>query len=109
MLIIWSGWGILAALIGVGCFVIMVSIQRVFAVKDPHVPIIVTALIAAAACWYVGRWLNHPARARILIDKATNREAGWLQRHTLFWIPLQYWALAYIAVALAEVAAPRTP
>jgi outer membrane lipoprotein SlyB len=56
-------------------------------------------LVASAiATWIVGIRLNDPAQDRVLVDPQTGQRVVLRRRHSLFWIPMQWWApLAAIA------------
>jgi hypothetical protein len=82
MLFIWSGWGIVVIPVALGTAV-------------------------AAATWIVGRRLNTtPPRA--LIDPATNARVLLRRRHTLFWVPAQYWSVPVALAAFVPLLALRT-
>jgi len=56
-------------------------------------------VLAAIALWFTGVRLNRDTERR-LVDPKTGQGVIIRRRHTLFWIPMQYWApvLALIGV-----------
>jgi hypothetical protein len=52
----------------------------------------VSIFVASFFTWWVGRSLNNPQKAKVLIDKKTGLELLVPPHHSLFWIKLQYWA-----------------
>ena len=105
-MIIWTGWGILVFVIGLGALVIAQAVAN--AALGPQYyehnawPKIVAAIVAAVAIWLVGVRLNG-APGRVVVDKQTGREITLRRRHTFFFIPMQYWA-PIVLVATAALA-----
>ena len=50
-------------------------------------------LLAAVANWLIGHTLNRPLR-----------DARWRDRHSLFWIPMEWWSLVFIGIAITFAA-----
>lgn len=42
---------------------------------------------------------------RTLVDKDTGEEVTLRERHTMFYVPLRYWAMLYVGVGMVAVAA----
>jgi hypothetical protein len=83
MIIIWRGWGLLAVAVPAG------PLAACGARAD--VPPVLAGLALAAAgagCWVWGRRWNRGA-----------------VRHSLYFVPLQYWGLAYVALGVVFAAA----
>ena len=59
---------------------------------------IVGSLITAALLWWLGKRLNS-APGRELVDPKTGERLVLRRRHSLFWIPMQWWAIPYLVVA----------
>lgn len=57
-------------------------------------------LLAAAVCWKTGRRLNDPAKGRRMIDAATGQTVTLRERHSLFGIEVQWWAVPCVIAAL---------
>src|SRR5690242_3530938 len=103
-MIIWRGFGFLVVVIGIGAVVIADAICNLatgngeFA-KAHNWPRCLALLLAAVAVYLIGRHLNHkPGRA--VIDKATGREIILKRTHSLFFIPMEYWAFAFAAISV---------
>ena len=106
-MIIWSGWGFLVAVIGFGCLMLSeLSVEA--AMKDDRYyqehgwPKLVAFLAAAIIVWPLGRLLNRRRQDRELIDPNTG-ERVVLQsggNHSLFFIPIEYWAAVFAALGL---------
>ncbi len=91
MFIFWTGWGILAALIPfAGLILVEAILGKEF--YQSHVWVQTLAiLLGAAGVWYVGnRFNNKPGR--VVVDKETGKELELKSRHSLFFIPMQYWS-----------------
>ena len=94
--IIWTGKGYLVFVIVFGCSLIA---NLIFNAEvgpgyyDHHKwPFAVSLLVSAAICWPLGDYLRKGSD-RMVIDKQTGREFVINQsRHTLFWIPMRWWA-----------------
>lgn len=103
-MIIWRGWGILALLIlgaggggGTG-----IGIALGGARSGGNWGTVVGFLLAAAALWLVGTALNKP---KSTMDPATGETTVHRNRHTLFWVPIQFLApfAALVAVVVGVV------
>jgi hypothetical protein len=84
---IWRGWGLLAAAAPVGPLAVCGSQADM---RPGLAPVLAGLALAAAAagCWVCGRRWNRGAA-----------------RHSLCFVPLQYWGLAYVALGALAVAA----
>ena len=92
-MIIWRGWGFVSVLFALaGAFLGALLADRNLAFKYPSSLYLVAAgfVLAAAANWFAGRALNR-----------TRREAGasLTNRHSLFWIAMEWWSLPMLAAA----------
>jgi F0F1-type ATP synthase assembly protein I len=94
-MVIWSGWGILAL---VEAAIAFAGIDGI-GLKQPIAGLL-SGVIAAAAIWFTGRRFNDPAKDRIVVDPATGEQIRLVTRHTLFWIPMQWWAIPAILFGL---------
>ena len=89
---VWSRWGILVVLYGLAALLIGGVIGNATGLGPRQlIPIGICELLAAIAVWFTGVRLNRDADRRLL-DPKTGREVVVRRRHTLFWIPMQYWA-----------------
>ncbi len=116
-MVIWSGWGILTVLIAAlisGTFA--VGGVSLFDMAGLHrwsgLPFGLGLLAAAAVNWWIGRRLNSTP-GRMLTDQATGQTVVLRRRHSLFFIPMQWWsvplAIAGVLMLLAVVAVPPDP
>ena len=100
-MIVWSGYGILAGLIPVFCYFAVVKMcQAAYGVAYTNThgwPGAVGTLIGAGAVWFVAQKLA--ASAKTLVDPATGQSIVLRKRHSLFFIPMEYWSYILVAVA----------
>ncbi|ONG51801.1 hypothetical protein BKE38_15660 [Pseudoroseomonas deserti] len=103
-MIIWQGWGILTVLILGG--VPAAGMAALFAVLGPKpapltfsIVVMLMVLLGGLANWWVGRRLNG-GPGRELIDARTGQRVILRPRHSLFWIPMQYWSVLSLLAAL---------
>lgn len=100
-MLIWSGNGfvlplLVSAMVAIG----LVGGERL-GVADYHAAAI-GFLLAAAATWIIGRRMNDPAKGDPLIDTKTGETVIFRERHTVFWIEVQWWAVACIMAAIGS-------
>ena len=102
MFLIWQGLG---ALVAVGAVLVGGLVLTAAASAGvPADPSFIVAFLSMAACfWLVGRRLNDPIRDRHLVDPATGEPVVIRKRHSLFWIPVQWFAVAPAAMAILIV------
>lgn len=103
--LIWRGWGILAFLIPLLFFVIGTGIdfnlQSVTQVAN-YIPL-VFLFLSAPVVWFLGVRLNSKP-PRKLIDPQTNQQVLLKKTHSLFWVPMQYWAIVVVILGLITIA-----
>lgn len=86
-MIVWSGRGIFTLLLLIGLIVISaLSLPKSLYFYGNTCALI----IASAFSWFCGMNWNS-AKGRIFIDQATGKQVKMLNRHTLFFIPMQYY------------------
>jgi hypothetical protein len=103
MIVIWRGLGIFApimALAFLGGTQALVNALGGPGTYEHNSRIWSTLALAlgAAAIWFSGRYLNTRPRP-VLVNKATGAEVRQGTRHTLFFAPMEYWAVPLIAFA----------
>ncbi|UHC19880.1 hypothetical protein LRS73_33320 (plasmid) [Methylobacterium currus] len=106
-MIIWSGWGMLSALIAAAGLFGSVLLDPALARIGIPTPTGVVLVWAAAAAfnWWLGTRLNHRP-GRELVDPRTGQTVILRRRHTLFWIPMQYYSVLMVLLgALAMLGA----
>ena len=95
-MVIWSGLGFLALIIAA-----IVFIATQFAIdaamgagsyQSVIWAIPLAGIISGALIYFIGNMLNSKP-GKILIDPDTNQPVELKRRHTLFWIPMQFWGL----------------
>ena len=101
-MLIWSGYGFIVPLMVAVIFFIVVIIGGLLGVPADY-PGGLGFLLAAAACWWGGRRLNDPQKDRVLRDESSGEMVVLRSRHTLFWIPVQWWAVPCLIGAVAIV------
>ncbi len=107
-MLIWSGWGILVVpvtlLVGGGVTVLLGALLNAAGLDRMAGLALVAGLLAAAAAnWWVGQWLNGRP-GRVLLDQATGEQVVLRRRHSLFFIPVRWWAVPLaVAAAIAFV------
>lgn len=87
-MVIWRGWGVLVLIE----FAIVFAVIRELGFEEP-VSGLASGAVAALAIWFTGRWFNNPAKDRVVVDAQTGAAMRLVSRHSLFWIPMQWWAL----------------
>jgi hypothetical protein len=93
--IVWTGWGILVVAFAGAALVLGLVLDQAVGFRTG-----LAELLAAAGVWFVGVRLN-VGRDRTLVDPASGEQVVLRRRHTLFWIPMQYWAVLVAAGAVA--------
>jgi len=97
-MVVWTGAGVLVLLIGIVSWVIGT------AVGGDQYGIVgggFGLMVGAAGIWFLGKRLNDPAKARILVDPQTGEPVLLQRTHTLFWVRMEIWA---VILALGGIA-----
>ncbi len=94
-MIIWKGLGFIVPIIGlVAFFVTQLALDAAFG-DDFYTsngwPKLVGAFLAAGLIFLASRLLGKPT-GKIFIDKETGQEIEMRKTHSLFFIPILYWA-----------------
>ena len=109
MIFIWRGWGILVVLYALAG-VVVGTVVRNAAGGGVRAGVAIGAceVLAGIGVWFTGLRLNREPD-RTLVDPKSGNEVRLRRRHTLFWIPMQYWApvLAIVGVIVAIAAVAR--
>lgn len=93
-MIVWTGWGILGLLLGglgIGAGTGIAASLGV-PTDDVNWGTSLGLILAAVAVWYLGQRLNRPVDG---YHPKTGEPVKLRNRHTLFFIPMQYWALIF--------------
>ena len=106
-MVIWRGWGILAAVIVLLALIAMELVAE--AVQGSGAYQEETALwaglgllLAGAVIYPLGRRLNG-GEGRVMVDKQTGQEVVIKSTHSLFFIRMEYWGLAALAGGLISL------
>lgn len=99
-MIIWSGYGIFVPILMVVVFLIT-NLLGEAAGAAGTITGPTGLVLAAVACWFVGKRLNNPTKDRVLLDETSGESVVVRRRHTLFWIEVQWWAIPCLGLAVA--------
>lgn len=91
-MIVWQGLGFLAVLIPV---IFLVAADLIFGKGFLDAQTYgneTVALVSAIIVWFVGTKLNN-VPGKVLIDPETNQEVILKNKHTIFWVPMQWFSL----------------
>lgn len=98
MFIIFDGWGLLVIVFGIIAVGIGVAANDYLGVPITLAPYLVLG-IWALQCVLFGRWVNSGKRDRVLFDQRTSEEVVLKDRHSLFFIQIEYWAIPILMLA----------
>lgn len=93
-MIIWQGFGFLAGLIPIVLLVLfdMGETKMTYGTEA-------ALFISAVLVYLVGKKLNSKP-GKVLVDPETNEEVEFKNKHTIFWIPMEWFSLAIGALAI---------
>lgn len=102
-MIIWLGRGVLVLLAIIADVLLSGVIGAKLGFKDATIQIyafeFVLAIVLFLPIWFLGRKWN--SDVPVLVDKATGQEIEMKNVHTMFFIPMQYWAIIWPVALLA--------
>lgn len=102
ILVFWSGRGGLVFLAGILIFALTALINELLGLEDLRLQqgvLLASTILISFFILKYGKLWNQPGK--VWIDKATGEEFTEKNKHTFFWIPMQYWAIIFpIAVLL---------
>ncbi len=102
-MVVWKGWGILALIIpvimslSVGLTLDSYYGEHYFIRSDWAMPLVLG--ISSIAVFIVGYKINSKP-GKIVVDPENNEKIELKTTHSMFWIPLQYWSLFILAIAI---------
>ena len=102
-MVVWKGWGILGLLIpfifslSVGSAVDALLGANMYKNSEWAMPLVLA--LSAVAVYFVGNTLNKKP-GKIVIDPENNEKIELKKVHSMFWIPLQYWAVIIVAISI---------
>ena len=88
---VWSRAGILVPVIAFGAG----ALGAVAGGTHPVTGSGLGMMAGAVAIWFLGKRLNGPGSTRVLIDPQTNEQVILQRKHTMFWIPMEYWGVFF--------------
>jgi hypothetical protein len=94
-MVIWTGWGIVAGLIWVAClaatqFGVDQIYENGFYTANLW-PKLLATTVSAPIIWFVGKAMN---------GAPTEEQRAHGARHTLFWIPVEYWGPLFLVIGV---------
>ena len=97
-MIIWKGYGILALLIPLALIIICGSL-----IRSNGIGYLLGGATSAGVLWFFGRGLNREV-SREYTDADTGKRVQILAppAHTLYFIPMQYWAFVWLGIGVEE-------
>ena len=106
MIVIWSGRGLVAGVVGFACLILTqlavdagTHDERFF--TNHGWPKLVGLWLAAAVVWPLGRALNRRTERRLLDptsgQRVVVRSGGG---HSLFFVPVQHWSVIYLLLGV---------
>lgn len=98
MFLIWQGLGFLVVILPLAVLLVM-SLLGALVNLSNMATIVLALILSAAAVFYLGKRFNSRP-GRILVDPNTQESVELRKRHTLFWIPMQYWAFPILLIAI---------
>ncbi|KNY26136.1 hypothetical protein [Pseudobacteroides cellulosolvens] len=104
-MIIWSGWGILTPVIVMLMALIGGGIGSIFlgnAGSKGNWFIDVFIVLSSVIIWKVGKYFNRNAN-EVYANQATGETRRVGNRHTFFFIPMQYWAVGVIILEIVTI------
>jgi hypothetical protein len=97
-MIVWSRLGFLALLIPMAIFLVIMGIDKSYPLGYVNE---IGAAISAIAVWFTGKKLNSATSAsKVMIDPETNKEVTFNNKHTIFFVPMEWFSLVWIASAI---------
>jgi hypothetical protein len=106
MIVIWSGWGFLAGVVGFACLVVT-QVALDAALHDERFYAshgwarLLSFWLAAGVMWPIGRALNRRTEHELLDPRSGRRvvvRSGG--GHSLFFVPVQYWWVIYLILGV---------
>ncbi len=91
-MIFWKGWGIIGIIFPIAIAAVLASLG--FSDENSNWFYFIGLTISAVPIWFIGKRLNRD-KDEIMINETTGERFRLGNRHTLFFIPLQYYAVVY--------------
>ena len=112
-MLIWSGYGILVAPIVIACILLSAMLTGQFSSTPDYFklhgwPMGAGVITSAVVCWFLGRRL-HASGSQTLIDPKIGNPVVLRRSHTLFFIPMQWWAVLLLPIGIMISTVSKTP
>ncbi|WP_054957318.1 hypothetical protein [Paenibacillus dakarensis] len=91
-MIFWRGWGIIGILFPILIAGLLAALG--FTDENSHWYYFIGLTLSAIPVWFIGKRLNKD-KDEIYTNEKTGERFKLGNRHTLFFIPLQYYAIVY--------------
>ncbi|MCW8919153.1 MAG: hypothetical protein OQL08_10110 [Gammaproteobacteria bacterium] len=102
-MVVWKGWGILALIIPLVISLATGSTLGSYYgenfYKDSTWAMPLVLCVSSVIVFMVGYKINSKL-GKIVIDPENNEQIELKTTHSMFWIPLQYWSLIILAMAI---------
>ena len=102
-MIVWKGWGIMALLIPLVCSLLVEAVvdykYGIEFYKSNNWAMPLVFALSSTIVFSLGRTLNSRP-GKVVIDIETNQQIELKKTHSMFWIPLQYWAVIIMALSI---------
>lgn len=97
-MILWKGWGIIGIVFPVLVAALLASLG--FSDENGRWYYLIGLTLAAIPVWFIGKHLNRD-KDEVFTNEKTGQQYKLGNRHTLFFIPLQYYAIVYPILGVA--------
>ncbi|MDA8370184.1 MAG: hypothetical protein M0026_09980 [Nocardiopsaceae bacterium] len=100
-MIIWRGWGILVLLIALAAAAPGgLAVEAVLGPELAEFGVAGGLAVAAIAVFFIGQKFNAPRQG---YHQSTGQPVMYRNGHTLFFIPMQYWAFILLAISVVVI------
>jgi len=99
--VIWQRWGIVVlgfAVLGLALGVLLAEALHIEG-RASAIPLGIGLLAAGALTWFAGKRMNRDT-SRELVDPATGQTVVVRNRHTMFFVPVEWWAPVFIVAGI---------
>ncbi len=96
-MLVWSGRGYLSIVV---LLISVVILMKLLPEAHQNFGISIAFFITALGSWLMGKKWNN-VEGRTMVDKATGEEIIFKNKHSLFWIRMEYWAYIFSALGVA--------
>ena len=101
-MIFWKGWGILGLLFPILIVSMLVLLGYSDEDRAANWIYFIGLTLSAVPVWFLGKHLNRD-KDEVYVNERTGKRVKMGYRHTLFFIPLQYYAIVYPILGIAPL------